>query len=191
MLIPRTEGRTPGPGTCHLPDLASSSGCGWHPWPCTWALASAPAPGPCSQPAWWRINTRPALHTESRVLEAGAPPPHQLPGWTSAHSPPTLRLPAASQGPGQLGQRTSVWPPPPAAKRATCPWDRRGGEERACPTVSQRSDPPPQAPLPLTHRCFGVSCSLKGPPRPAIQPEAIPRVCGSFAPGGPAGGADS
>lgn len=28
------------------------------------SLASAPALGPCAQPAWWRINTRLALHTD-------------------------------------------------------------------------------------------------------------------------------
>lgn len=54
----RTEGRTPGPVTCHLPGLASSSGCGWHPCP---AHGPGVCPGlqdrACARPAWWRINT--------------------------------------------------------------------------------------------------------------------------------------
>lgn len=52
---------------------------------------------------------------------------------------------------------------PTGCKKGHLSLGREGeGEERAGPPVSQSSDPPPQAPCPSL-RCFGVSCSLKGP----------------------------
>lgn len=134
--------------------------------PCTRAWRLPRAPGPCVRTTRLVENKHSPACTLSPVSWRPEPLPHQRPGRPATRSPPGPGAScgvAGTKGLGRRGQRTSVWPPPLAAKRATCPWDGRGRGRREQVRLCPRAlTPPPQAPCPSL-RCFGVSCSLKGP----------------------------